>query len=203
MPPENRKYGIRALIDIAQMPSGATATAAEIAERHGMAGELLDEILIRLRNSGFVLSKSEQAEDFTLSRQASEIRMGDVLRAFEPVSASCPCATSMATGCCTGCATPRECLAQLAIGHVRDNITIMLDETSLAALVGAPPISTISVLAAFLHEEIRRVGSDNQIKQNTSETNPNILRTASSHRRPPLAPRINLHTREIRGNNEE
>lgn len=203
MLPENRKYGIRALIDIAQMPSGATASAAEIGERHGLADELLDEILIRLRNTGFLSSKSEQAEDFALSRPASEIKIGDVLRAFEPVSASVPCASSMATGSCTGCATPQECLVQLAIGHVRDNIATMLDETPLAALVGAPPISTMSVLAAFLHEEIQRVAFEHQIKQKTSETEATVLRTTNSHRRSPPAPRINLHKWEIRGNHEE
>jgi hypothetical protein len=44
--------------------------------------------------------------------------------------------------------------------HRRDNITTMLDETSVAALVAAQPISKMSFFAPSLHDEIRLVGSE-------------------------------------------
>ncbi len=141
---QDKKYAIRALIDIAQLPFVSTASTAEIAERQALADELLDKVLIRLRNSGIPSSKSRQADIFTLSRPASEIKLGDVLRALEPSIASVSCTGSMVTGSCTDCRTPLECQIRLAIAHVRDNITTMLDETSLEALASAPPISTMS-----------------------------------------------------------
>ena len=154
---KDRTYGISALIDIAQMPSGATASTAEIAERHDLADELLDEVLIGLYKSGILLSKSRQTGCFALSRSASEIKLGDVLRTLEPPSASVSCRRSMATESCTCCATPEACQFRLAIGHVRDNITTMPDETSLAALSSAPSISPMSLFAPSSHQEIRRV----------------------------------------------
>jgi DNA-binding IscR family transcriptional regulator len=65
------------LIDIAQLPSEATASTAEIAERQALVDEMLDKVLIRLRNSGILSSTSKQTETFTLSRPASEIKLGE------------------------------------------------------------------------------------------------------------------------------
>lgn len=150
---QDKKYGIRTLIDIAQLPSVSTTSTAEIAERQALADELLDKVLIRLRNSGILSSKSRQAETFTLSRPASEIKLGDVLRALEPSSASVSCTGSVVTGSCTDCQTPQECQIRLAIAHVRDNITTMLDETPLEALASAPPVSTMSFFAPSSYQD--------------------------------------------------
>lgn len=55
------KYGLKALVDLAQLGPGETAFISEIALRNNIPKKFLDTILLELRNGGILRSKKARA----------------------------------------------------------------------------------------------------------------------------------------------
>ncbi len=87
-------YGIRAVLDIALNKSSAPIQAHEISARQGIPVQFLEQVLAALRRSGIVRSVRGASGGYDLARPASQITVGDVLRALsgpllsEPSSAN-------------------------------------------------------------------------------------------------------------------
>jgi Rrf2 family protein len=77
------RYGVRALFDIAFHNAGKPAQMREIAERADIPARFLEQIFQDLRRAGLVAAKRGPRGGYHLARPASEIRVGDVLRALE------------------------------------------------------------------------------------------------------------------------
>src|SRR5207248_670885 len=92
------EYALRALLDLAQQPSGRAAQSHEIAARQGIPEAYLNQLLVVLRRVGLVRSIRGALGGYVLGRSASSVTVGDVVRAFhgencftEEVSARGPC----------------------------------------------------------------------------------------------------------------
>lgn len=77
------KYGLKALVDLAQLEPGETAFITEIATRNNIPKKFLDAILLELRNAGILRSKKGPGGGYSLSRPASDIRIGQVIRTLD------------------------------------------------------------------------------------------------------------------------
>ena len=77
------RYGVRALFDIAFHNAGHPTQMREIAERAEIPARFLEQIFQDLRRAGLVAAKRGPKGGYHLARPASEIRLGDVLRALE------------------------------------------------------------------------------------------------------------------------
>jgi Rrf2 family iron-sulfur cluster assembly transcriptional regulator len=77
------RYGVRALFDIAFHNAGRPAQMREIAVRAEIPARVLEQIFQDLRRAGLVAAKRGPRGGYHLARPASEIRIGDVLRALE------------------------------------------------------------------------------------------------------------------------
>ena len=77
------RYGVRALYDIAFHNAGKPAQMREIAERADIPARFLEQIFQDLRRAGLVAAKRGPRGGYQLARPATEIRIGDVLRALE------------------------------------------------------------------------------------------------------------------------
>ena len=77
------KYGLKALVDLARLAPGETAFVSEIALRNNIPKKFLDTILLELRNAGIVRSKKGPTGGYSLSRPASEIRIGHAIRIID------------------------------------------------------------------------------------------------------------------------
>ena len=75
-------YALRTLLDLAQQPPGQSAQARDIAARQEIPEAYLTQLLVRLRQVGLVRSVRGAAGGYLLARPASQIRLGDVVRAF-------------------------------------------------------------------------------------------------------------------------
>ncbi len=76
-------YAIRALVDLAQHQSGAPIPSAEIAERQGIPGSLVGQVLGRLRAAGFIASARGAQGGHALAVDAEELRLDQVVEALE------------------------------------------------------------------------------------------------------------------------
>lgn len=77
------RYGVRALFDIAFHNEGGPTQIREIAEREMIPARFLEQIFQDLKKAGILGSKRGPRGGYHLARDASEIKIGDVLRALE------------------------------------------------------------------------------------------------------------------------
>lgn len=126
------KYGLKAMVDLAQLAPGETAFVSEIASRNNIPKKFLDAILLELRNGGMLRSKKGPGGGYALSKPASEIYIGQVVRTLDGPLAPIRCASKTAFEPCEDCADPGHCQVRRSMSQVRDAIAAVLDHTTLA-----------------------------------------------------------------------
>ena len=77
------RYAVRALFDIAFYNDGRPTQVKDIAERQNIPPRFLEQIFQDLKRGGIVGSKRGPQGGYSLTRKASDIRLGDVVRALE------------------------------------------------------------------------------------------------------------------------
>jgi Rrf2 family protein len=77
------RYAVQALFDIAFFNEGKPTQVKDIAQRQAIPPRFLEQIFQELKRAGLVGSKRGPHGGYMLSRDAQEIRLGDVIRALE------------------------------------------------------------------------------------------------------------------------
>ena len=78
------EYGLIALTDIAMhSDNGKAITASEIADRQHISLKYLEQILMSLKQAGFVRSQKGVGGGYMLSRSSGNIVMSDILNALD------------------------------------------------------------------------------------------------------------------------
>ena len=129
------EYGLRAMITLAESgPKGDSPVMLqikEISEREQISPKFLEQILLTLKNSGFLHSKMGIGGGYYLARPASEITLGQIFRVLDGPVAPIKCVSQMAYEPC-GCPEEATCGLRLVMGDVRNAVADILDNTSLA-----------------------------------------------------------------------
>ena len=126
------EYGLRAMIFLAQATSeDQRVTIGEIAEGENIPAKFLEQILLALKNSGLLQSKMGAGGGYYLAHPPEEITLGQIKRVLDGPIAPIRCVSQMAYEPC-GCPDEERCGLRLAMKDVRDAISIILDNTSLA-----------------------------------------------------------------------
>ena len=128
------KYGLKAMVHLAELPPGAFAQVAEIAEANSISEQFLSHILTELRRTGLVYSKKGKGGAYGLARPAHEIRVGAIVRALVGPLAPIPCASVTAFRPCEDCADLETCAVRLIMIEARNAIANVLDNRSRAEL---------------------------------------------------------------------
>ncbi|MGD8863151.1 MAG: Rrf2 family transcriptional regulator [Myxococcales bacterium] len=77
------RYAIQAVFDLAYHTEGKAAQVKDICERQAIPSRFLEQLFQDLKKAGLVRSKRGPRGGYHLARPASEIRLGDVVRAIE------------------------------------------------------------------------------------------------------------------------
>lgn len=128
------KYGLKAMVHLAELQPGALAQVADIAQRNSISKKFLDHILTELRNGGFVYSKKGKGGGYALARPAHEICVGAIVRTLDGPLAPLPCASVTAYRACEDCADLLTCPVRLIMLEARNAIANVLDNRTLAEL---------------------------------------------------------------------
>jgi Rrf2 family protein len=134
-PTAKGKYGLKALVRIAALPSGETIQATDIAEATNIPKKFLDAILGELRNAGIVYSKKGPGGGYMLAREPEQIQIGHVIRTLDGPLAPIACASRTAYHPCPDCRSIKACAVRLAMTRVRDATSEILDRMSVADMV--------------------------------------------------------------------
>ena len=128
------KYGLKAMLDLAGLEPGKSTFVADVAERNAIPKKFLDAILGELRNAGLLTSKKGKAGGYMLARPAEQITIGMIIRTLDGPLAPISCASRSAYVPCDDCKDVRACQIRLMMTDVRDAISRILDEHSLAEM---------------------------------------------------------------------
>jgi Rrf2 family protein len=138
---QKTRYALKALILLAksQEQKKNAVLISELAEQGRMPQKFLEAILLELKNRGFLQSKKGKGGGYALARDAKEIRLGQVVRAFEGPLALIPCVSLTANHHCPDCDDEETLGLRVLFKEVRDATAEILDNTSLAKVrsVGA------------------------------------------------------------------
>ena len=129
---QRTKYGLRALIALAEAPKGRIVQIQEIADRQNVPKKFLELIMLDLKRHGFVFSQRGRGGGYLLARPADQVSFGQVLRAMDGPIAPLPCASVTGYRKCTDCEDERTCAIRKVMREVRDAMAAILDRTTLA-----------------------------------------------------------------------
>lgn len=127
------KYGLKALVHLAQIPVGQLAFVNEIAVANNIPKKFLDAILGELRNAGFVISRKGKDGGYRLAKPATEIKIGHVIRVLDGPLAPVACASRTQYQRCEDC-DERTCQVRQMMIEVRHAMAEVLDNRSLASM---------------------------------------------------------------------
>jgi Rrf2 family protein len=130
------EYALRALIDLGfvQEAGRPMIQIAELAEHERIPIKFLEQILVELKEAGYLESKRGKHGGYRLKRPMKEIRMGDLVRQIEGPLAPIRCASQNFYERCT-CPDEEHCGLRLLMVDVRNAIASILDRYTLAQTV--------------------------------------------------------------------
>src|SRR5215207_2244334 len=129
------EYGLRAMITLSESAANGRTPLMmqikEISQREQISAKFLEQILLTLKNAGFLHSKMGVGGGYYLARPANEITLGQIFRVLDGPVAPIKCVSQMAYETC-GCPDEETCGLRLVMSEVRNAIADILDNTSLA-----------------------------------------------------------------------
>ena len=146
---QRTRYALKALLELAALPAGATLSSATISARRTIPGKFLEAILVELQRNGLVRGTRGRSGGYQLAQGAGAISFGGVVRLMEGPLALLPCVSKTQYRRCADCADIRACELKKAFRSVRDSTAAILDGWTLADArgnasltathLGAPP----------------------------------------------------------------
>jgi Rrf2 family protein len=122
------QYGLRALIHIAH--SKDICSLKEIADKESISFTYLEKILSQLEKAGIIKSKLGTKGGYLLNKQASKIKMIDVIKALDSQLISIDCLYSKQI-----CPRHRKCQAKNLWSLLEKDIEKFLTKTTLKDLI--------------------------------------------------------------------
>ena len=128
------KYGLKALLALAEEGGRGPVQASELAERQRLPKKFLEAILLDLTRHGLLHSKKGRGGGYVLNRRPEDITLGQVIRILNGPLALVPCVSQTAYSRCEECVDEETCGVHLAMKEVRDATAQILDNATLAGL---------------------------------------------------------------------
>jgi len=129
------KYAIKALVMLGKNITEGPMQIARIAEEEKIPKKFLEQILLELRNEGYLYSKKGAGGGYSLNRKPADIYLVDILRITDGPIAMVPCASLKFYQRCEECHDEFTCGIRKAFIDVRDASLKVLSKTSIAHLI--------------------------------------------------------------------
>lgn len=129
------EYALRVMLDltIAQRRGANLVPLAALAGAQNIPAGFLEQILLRLRQGGFLASTRGKNGGYSLARQAGEVRLGDIIRFLDGSFAPIACASQTGYKRCS-CPDEARCGVRMLMLKARDALSEVLDGATLESL---------------------------------------------------------------------
>lgn len=125
------RYGLRALIDLAQYGGQEAVSIQSISARQQISDSYLEQLVRKLKKAGLVTSVRGAQGGYRLAKPAEEISVGDVLRALEGSIEAVSCQD----GDNPSCVGKDLCVARYVWQKVNKSIRETVDSIMISQLV--------------------------------------------------------------------
>ena len=127
------RYGTRAVFDIAYHSTGLPVQVKDIAERQQIPLKYLEQIFHKLKKADFIKSERGPGGGYVLTKDPSEITVGDIIRAVkEHIDlVSCVCSSSKDG---TSCPQEGQCVTKSVWQKAAQQITEYFNSVTMADL---------------------------------------------------------------------
>ena len=126
------RYGLRALIDLAQYSEIEPVSINSIATRQGISERYLEQLMTLMKKAGLIKSIRGASGGYVLAKEIEEISVGDVLRALEGNLQPVECAAFSQDDSCEASGI---CVTKYVWQRINESINKTVDEISLKQLV--------------------------------------------------------------------
>jgi Rrf2 family protein len=130
------EYALRALIDfgIAYELGRPLVKVSELVEKERLPVKFLEQILMQLREAGYIVTKRGKMGGYYLAKPPKDIRFGEVIRLIDGPLAPIACVSQTAYERCT-CPDEVHCGLRMLMLDVRNAIARILDRYVLSDVV--------------------------------------------------------------------
>jgi Rrf2 family transcriptional regulator, iron-sulfur cluster assembly transcription factor len=129
------EYGLRCLLQLANLPAGESLTLANIAELEGISVANAGKLLWLLNKAGFVQSTRGTKGGYQLARPATQIRLNEVIKVLEDDEMEEHCKSY--TGLLDACVHTGDCGIRPVIVSLHEIVQSALASVTLAQLLGS------------------------------------------------------------------
>jgi Rrf2 family iron-sulfur cluster assembly transcriptional regulator len=127
------RYGTRAVFDIAYNSAGFPVQVKDIAERQKIPIKYLEQIFHKLKNTDFIKSERGPWGGYVLTKDPSEITVGDIIKSVKEDTdlVSCVCSSSEDG---TPCSREGQCVTRSVWQKASQKITEYFNSVTIADL---------------------------------------------------------------------
>lgn len=129
------EYGLRCLVQLANLPKDETLTLPQIAEREGISVANTGKLMWLLNKAGFVQSTRGTKGGYFLARPANEISLNQVIKVLEEDEIDKHCDNYK--GVLDSCVHKGDCGIRSVIVGLHDVVEHALSQVTLAQLIGS------------------------------------------------------------------
>jgi Rrf2 family protein len=129
---QTAQYALQTVVELARLPAGDLAAAADLADRLGVPSNYLSKTLHQLARARVVTSTRGKHGGFVLARPAHRIRLAEVVAPFQDVGErSCLLGRS-------ACSDVRPCPAHGRWKAIAEQVAEFFSRTTVADLLALP-----------------------------------------------------------------
>lgn len=128
------EYGLRCLVQLANLQGGESLTLPQIAEREGISTANAGKLMWLLNKAGFVQSTRGTKGGYFLSRPAADIRLSEIIKVLDEDVLDKHCGSY--TGVMDECVHNVDCGIRPVIVGLHEIVENALSQITLAQLVG-------------------------------------------------------------------
>lgn len=129
------EYGLRCLVQLANLKDGESLTLPQIAEREGISAANAGKLMWLLNKAGFVQSTRGTKGGYLLARPAGEIRLSEIIKVLDADLVDSHCDNY--TGVMEKCVHKGDCGIRPVIVGLHEIVENALSQITLAHLVGS------------------------------------------------------------------
>jgi Rrf2 family protein len=136
-------YALRAMFTLVEHFGGAPIPIRELARRNDIPKKFLEQIMLALKEQGWVESVAGMRGGYRLAKPPSKITMGEVVRYFDGILAPIEC---VSTSGYKRCSQEPVCRFRRVFLNARNYITNLMDHSNLAEVAKGAPVSGREVM---------------------------------------------------------
>jgi len=129
------EYGLRCLVQLANLSGSESLTLPQIAEREGISPANAGKLMWLLNKAGFVQATRGTKGGYSLARPAGEIRLNEVIKVLDADVLNKHCESY--TGVLDSCVHRGDCGIRPVIVGLHEIVENALSQITLAQLVGS------------------------------------------------------------------